>query len=130
MQRWWWLLCCAPALAKQNYWGGPKNGVEGPNETYAVLAYGRGGYLAGAVVLGSVLRRLDPSRHRTALVVNVTGTARDALAADELWDVRESVSWRRRVAARTSPRPNLRALKKRWAEPRRASRNASRSKSR
>ena len=34
------------------------------NETYAVLAYGRGGGAAlGALVLGSVLKRVDPCEH-------------------------------------------------------------------
>ena len=52
------------------------------NETYAVLAYGRGGGAAlGALVLGSVLKRVDPGRSRTALVYGVSGDARAALRA-------------------------------------------------
>ena len=47
------------------------------NETYAVLAYGRGGGAAlGALVLGSVLKRVDPGRSRTALVYGVSDDAR------------------------------------------------------
>ena len=69
--------------------------LDAADETYAVIAYGRGGYIAGAVVLGSVLRRVDPLRARTALVTNITERAREALLTDGLWDLRESASWER-----------------------------------
>ena len=60
------------------------------NESYAVLLYGSGGYVAGALVLGGVLRRVDAARHRTALVANVTTSARAALAADGLYEIRDA----------------------------------------
>ena len=64
------------------------------NETYAVLAYGRGGGAAlGALVLGSVLKRVDPGRSRTALVYGVSGDARAALRAGG-WAVAEAASFK------------------------------------
>ena len=52
------------------------------NETYAVLAYGRGGGATlGALVLGNVLRRVDPDRGRTALVYGISDDAAAALRA-------------------------------------------------
>ena len=64
------------------------------NETYAVLAYGRGGGAAlGALVLGSVLKRVDPGRSRTALVYGVSDDARAALRAGG-WAVAEAASFK------------------------------------
>ena len=54
-------------------------------ETYATLVYGDGPFACGAAVLGSVLRRVDPSRPRTAVVWNASARALRALAGT--WDV-------------------------------------------
>ena len=70
----------------------------GRNESYAVVLYGHGGYVAGALVLGHVLRRVDGTRRRTALVANVSASARAALAADGLYDVRHAAALARHAA--------------------------------
>ena len=62
------------------------------NETYAVLAYGRGGG-PPCFVLGSVLKRVDPGRSRTALVYGVSDDARAALRAGG-WAVAEAASFK------------------------------------
>jgi hypothetical protein len=63
------------------------------NETYAVLAYGRGGGATlGALVLGNVLRRVDPDRGRTALVYGISDDAAAALRAGG-WTVRPAASF-------------------------------------
>ena len=72
--------------------------VRGRNESYAVVLYGHGGYVAGALVLGHVLRRVDGTRRRTALVANVSASARAALAADGLYDVRHAAALARHAA--------------------------------
>lgn len=75
------------------------------NETYAVVCYGHGGHVAGALVLGAVLRRVDPHRSRTALVYDLSGAATSALAAEGLWSVVQSASFRRHGVNTSSHEP-------------------------
>jgi len=91
-------LLCALALRSAAPKPPKRAKATGRNESYAVVLYGHGGYVAGALVLGHVLRRVDGTRRRTALVANVSASARAALAADGLYDVRHAAALARHAA--------------------------------
>ena len=91
-------LLCALALRSAAPKTPKRAKATGRNESYAVVLYGHGGYVAGALVLGHVLRRVDGTRRRTALVANVSASARAALAADGLYDVRHAAALARHAA--------------------------------
>ena len=95
-----WLLAVAVARAvapgeRLGSRSGRRAARASATESYAVLMYGHHGHTMGAVVLGTLLRRVDPDRARTALVANISAAAREALSSGGLWSVVESESFRR-----------------------------------
>ena len=93
-----WLLAVAAARAvapgeRLGSRSGRRAARASATESYAVLMYGHHGHTMGAVVLGTLLRRVDPDRARTALVANISAAAREALSSGGLWSL-SLYSWK------------------------------------
>ena len=59
----------------------------GRSDAYATIVVYDGPHACTAAVLGRILRRLDPSRPRAALVHRVSNATKAMLTADDLWEL-------------------------------------------